>query len=229
MTKRLTPEQEAEVEAITSARCDKAAKIAATMLRHGFFDATATDPESTRAWWATKAGTRVPSERTWACVRRLLAPLQPVWDAADAVLKNADLSEDEPAVSLVSTEDLAAFRDALCGQRPVGNPPATVVKVPPDCGLETTCPECGGERVTTDPGWVEWFIAEEEWRRGRMPEFASPGTPEHDAFLTEHPYPQVPEEIPCEVCDGLGTVPTEIGEALLAFLIPRFVERKADS
>jgi hypothetical protein len=51
-----------------------------------------------------------------------------------------------------------------------------------------------------------------------------PSSDAYYEFLGEHPYPHAPEEIPCETCNGLGSVPTEIGEALLAFLRPRFAE-----
>ena len=226
MTKRLTPEQEAEVEAIASARCDKAAKIAVAMLRNGIFDAEATDSESARAWWATEAGTRLPSEKTWACVVRLIEPLRYLWAAATAVLANADPSEDAPAVSLVSTEDLDALYNVLIGQ--VGRrSPATVVKVPPDCGLETICSVCIGSKVVRSEKWAEWFGMEDALREGAKatedPVFR-PGSPKFEEFLAANPYPDEPEEIPCPQCRGIGTEPTELGEALLAFLLPRFAE-----
>jgi hypothetical protein len=121
-------------------------------------------------------------------------------------------------------EPLRTVYEAYGTLPPVPRPEAKGVTVPADCGLDTVCPDCHGDKSVQDPGWAEWYTTEHEAR-----EKAAPGSWRADEgpyreFLDAHPYPWGPEEIPCETCNGLGTVPTEIGEALLAFLRPRFAE-----
>lgn len=80
-------------------------------------------------------------------------------------------------------------------------------------GLEKTCPECKGAGYVTPSEWAEWFnkINAAKKMIGKAPDI--------DWIDKNIPMPvHAPEEIQCDECDGLGTVPTKIGLKLLGFI-----------
>lgn len=73
--------------------------------------------------------------------------------------------------------------------------------------LEQTCQECGGTGFVQAPAWAQWqALVEQEARVSGL------AIPEAAQRI---PTPDGPEEIPCDACDGQGSVPTEAGYAVL--------------
>lgn len=71
--------------------------------------------------------------------------------------------------------------------------------------FEKPCTECGGYGIVYNPAWAEWSRAFDEADEARREELLNL-------------MPSSPEEIPCPECNGQGTVPTDLGLALLRFL-----------
>lgn len=69
--------------------------------------------------------------------------------------------------------------------------------------LEEPCKRCNTDGYVYNQAWADWSNS------GR-----NAGAPE----------PQELEELPCPDCEGMGSVPTESGAALLAFLNRRRVD-----
>lgn len=71
--------------------------------------------------------------------------------------------------------------------------------------FEQTCPDCRGDSYVQHPEWREF------WQR-RNPETS------YADYLRSNNTPDVPEEIPCNTCNGQGLVPTAEGLELLQFM-----------
>ncbi len=73
--------------------------------------------------------------------------------------------------------------------------------------LQKVCTQCKGKGFIQDWQWVQW------WAENYLP------PPDG------HPILDINEEIPCDACNQIGYVPTELGNTILEFL-NRFRGRK---
>ncbi len=94
------------------------------------------------------------------------------------------------------------------------------VEADPTRSLETSCSECEGRGIAMSASWRAWLVSRDELHT-ELDRAAGPiEAAIMAARIDEHAYlaPPEPREWLCLNCDGVGSLPTEFGHALLAFL-----------
>jgi len=95
------------------------------------------------------------------------------------------------------------------------NRPATTALV-----FEHRCEACHGEGLLYSPVWRRWHEREGEarlaWRADHGGDADWYASPAYVALRLERP--AGPQEDPCGECEGIGSIPTELGHQLLGFL-----------
>jgi len=87
--------------------------------------------------------------------------------------------------------------------------------------LEQVCSDCDGTGIVVNEAWEEWHRQHEQLSRRRARADGAAVLVELlDTLIDQHENcpPTHPRQVPCEDCQGSGTVPTSEGEELLAFL-----------
>lgn len=75
--------------------------------------------------------------------------------------------------------------------------------------LEDGCNKCDAVGTRYSPAWADWY---------RQVEVLVEAGADREAAMESIPEPEGPEEYDCPECKGAGTVPTDLGQALLRFL-----------
>lgn len=66
--------------------------------------------------------------------------------------------------------------------------------------LQQVCSHCSGSGFIQDWQWVQWWAEND------------------DVPPDGHPLHKIQEEVPCEKCNEVGYVPTELGRVFLEFM-----------